>query len=163
MVADPTAPDRSRWQMFAGQSGHAASPHYDDLQADWLEVRTPPMCGEGPWLELELVSGGEGGVARCYTGAVPTSRPRHMITETEPVKAALDELRELQGGEKVEFADLVIRGAEDKARELRAEGEPARRARRDVAAWIRAGSGPAADLEAAEEVKHLGLVANFDE
>jgi penicillin amidase len=55
MVADPTAPDRSRWQMFTGQSGHPASPHYDDLQADWLEGRTQPMSGEGPWSELELV------------------------------------------------------------------------------------------------------------
>jgi penicillin amidase len=57
MVADPTDPDRSRWQMFTGQSGHPASPHYDDLQADWLEGRTQPMCGEGPWRELELVPG----------------------------------------------------------------------------------------------------------
>jgi penicillin amidase len=55
MVADPTDPDRSRWQMFTGQSGHPASPHYDDLQADWLEGRTQPMSGEGPWRELELV------------------------------------------------------------------------------------------------------------
>lgn len=55
MVADPTDPDRSRWQTFTGQSGHPASPHYDDLQVDWLEGRTQPMCGEGPWSELELV------------------------------------------------------------------------------------------------------------
>jgi penicillin amidase len=55
MIADPTDPGRSRWQMFTGQSGHPASPHYDDLQADWLEGRTQPMCGEGPWQELELV------------------------------------------------------------------------------------------------------------
>ncbi|HET7574252.1 MAG TPA: penicillin acylase family protein, partial [Solirubrobacterales bacterium] len=54
MVADPLDPDRSRWQMFTGQSGHPASPHYDDLQPDWLEGRTQPMCGEGPWRELEL-------------------------------------------------------------------------------------------------------------
>ncbi len=26
MVADPTDPDRSRWQMFTGESGHPASP-----------------------------------------------------------------------------------------------------------------------------------------
>ncbi|HVQ59156.1 MAG TPA: penicillin acylase family protein [Solirubrobacterales bacterium] len=57
MVADPTDADRSRWQMFTGQSGHPASPHYDDLQADWLEGRTQPMAGEGPWLELDLVPG----------------------------------------------------------------------------------------------------------
>jgi penicillin G amidase len=55
MVADPTDPDRSRWQMFTGQSGHPASPHYDDLQPDWLEGRTQPMGGEGPWRELDLV------------------------------------------------------------------------------------------------------------
>jgi len=55
MVADPTDPDRSRWQMFTGQSGHPASPHYDDLQEDWLEGRTQPMRGEGPWSELDLV------------------------------------------------------------------------------------------------------------
>jgi penicillin G amidase len=55
MVADPTDPDRSRWQMFTGQSGHPASPHYDDLQPDWLQGRTQPMAGEGPWRELELI------------------------------------------------------------------------------------------------------------
>jgi penicillin amidase len=55
MVADPRDPDRSRWQMFTGQSGHPASRHYDDLQTDWLEGRTQPMAGEGPWQELELV------------------------------------------------------------------------------------------------------------
>lgn len=59
MVADPAAPERSRWQMFTGQSGHPASPHYDDLQADWLEGRTQPMAGEGPWRQLELVPGAE--------------------------------------------------------------------------------------------------------
>jgi pyruvate-formate lyase-activating enzyme len=86
-----------------------------------------------------------------------------MITETEPVKAVLDVLRNLQGGEKVELTDLVIRGAEDKARELRAQGEPARKARGDIAEWIRRGNGPEVDLAAAEEVKHLGLVANYAE
>lgn len=55
MVADPTDPERSRWQMFTGQSGHPASRHYDDLQADWLDGRTQPMAGEGPWKDLDLV------------------------------------------------------------------------------------------------------------
>jgi penicillin amidase len=58
MVAEPTAPERSRWQMFTGQSGHPASPHYDDLQADWLAGVTQPMAGEGPWRELELTPRG---------------------------------------------------------------------------------------------------------
>jgi penicillin amidase len=55
MIADPTEPARSRWQMFTGQSGHPASPHYDDLQPDWLQGRTQPMAGEGPWRELDLL------------------------------------------------------------------------------------------------------------
>ena len=55
MVADPAAPERSRWQAFTGQSGHAASPHYDDLQPDWKEGRTQPMAGQGPWQKLELM------------------------------------------------------------------------------------------------------------
>jgi penicillin amidase len=54
MVADPTDPDRSRWQMFTGNSGHPASPHYDDLQPRWLAGETQPMCGEGPWRVLTL-------------------------------------------------------------------------------------------------------------
>ena len=86
-----------------------------------------------------------------------------MITETEPVKEVLDELRLLQGGEKVEFPDLVIRGAEDKIRELRESGEQARQAGREIAEWIRSGNGPKVDLEAAEEVKYLGLEANYED
>jgi penicillin amidase len=54
MVADPTDPDRSRWQMFSGESGHPASPHYADLQARWAAGETQAMCGEGPWRVLQL-------------------------------------------------------------------------------------------------------------
>jgi hypothetical protein len=86
-----------------------------------------------------------------------------MITETERVKDVLDELRRIQGGEKVDLADLIVRGADDKIRELRASPEVARRAREEIAAWIRSGNGPKVDLKAAEEVKHLGLEANYDD
>jgi hypothetical protein len=86
-----------------------------------------------------------------------------MITETEPVKAALDELRRLQGGEKVELPDLVIRGAEEKIRELKAQGESERNAREEISDWIRSGNGPAVEVAAGEEAKRLGLVANYDE
>lgn len=86
-----------------------------------------------------------------------------MVTETDPVKKALDELRRLQGGERIEFPDLVIRGAKDKIRELKAANEPARRAHAEIAEWIRSGTGPEVDVAAADEVKHLGLVANYDE
>lgn len=80
-----------------------------------------------------------------------------MITETKPVNAVLDELRDLLGGEKVDFGDLVIRGAEDKIRELKASPEMARESREEIEEWIRLGNGPKIDLKAAEEVKYLGL------
>jgi penicillin amidase len=57
MVADPSDPDRSRWQTFTGASGHVASPHYDDLQPRWQRGEMQPMKGEGPWDTLELVPG----------------------------------------------------------------------------------------------------------
>jgi hypothetical protein len=81
-----------------------------------------------------------------------------MITETAPVQEALDELRRLQGGEKVELPDLVIRGAEDKIRELRTVGGKAtRQAGREIAEWIRSEDRPRPDLKAAEEVKYIKL------
>ena len=54
MVADPQAPERSRWQAFTGQSGHAFSPHYDDLQPRWAAGRLQPMAGEAPFESLVL-------------------------------------------------------------------------------------------------------------
>jgi len=66
MVADPADPDRSMWQAFTGQSGHAWSEHYDDLQPRWMAGQLQPMAGEGPWKNLELVpdaQGGRGGIA----------------------------------------------------------------------------------------------------
>ena len=59
MVADPRNPDSARWQQFTGQSGHAGSAHYDDLQPRWKEGLMQSMAGEGPWqtLRLEPVNG----------------------------------------------------------------------------------------------------------
>jgi penicillin amidase len=54
MVADPNDPDRSRWQAFTGQSGHAWSRHYDDLQPRWAAGEMQAMAGEGPWDTLAL-------------------------------------------------------------------------------------------------------------
>jgi hypothetical protein len=81
------------------------------------------------------------------------------------VQEALDELRAKLNGERIDFGELVILGARAKARRLPDHGdsEKARRARREVADWIRNGTGPRVDIEAAEEVKHLGLIANYDE
>jgi penicillin amidase len=57
MVIDMADPDAARWQSFTGQSGHPASPHYDDLQERWLRGETQPMAGEGPWETLRLEPG----------------------------------------------------------------------------------------------------------
>jgi penicillin G amidase len=54
MVADPAAPERSQWQAFTGQSGHAWSSHYDDLQPRWEAGTMQPMAGEGPFETLVL-------------------------------------------------------------------------------------------------------------
>ena len=82
IVADPNDPERSRWQAFTGQSGHVASPHYDDLQPRWARGEMQPMAGEGPWRELDAAP------------AMPVSR-RDQIKLTE------DEQRELLESERV--------------------------------------------------------------
>jgi hypothetical protein len=48
------------------------------------------------------------GAARCYTYAVPTSHPRHTITETPPVREALDGLRARLADQRIDFAELVV-------------------------------------------------------
>src|SRR3954462_10366844 len=59
---------------------------------------------------------------RCYTErAIPTKHPRHAITETPPVRAALDELRGELGAARIEFSELLILGAQEKP----APGPPA--------------------------------------
>jgi hypothetical protein len=96
---------------------------------------------------------------------MPTVRPRHTITETPPVKEALDELRARLNGDRIDYSELMVLGARAKARRLpeRGDTEEARRARKELAEWIRNGNGPKMDIAAAEEVKHLGLIANYDE
>ncbi len=76
---------------------------------------------------------------------------------------ALDELRAKLNGEQIDFAELVILGARAKARRLPDRSEKARKARKELAEWIRNGNGPRVDIAAAEEVKHLGLITNYDE
>jgi hypothetical protein len=86
-----------------------------------------------------------------------------MITETPPVQEALDELRARLDGERIDYAELVILGARAKARRLPDRGRAARKARGRLAEWIIEGSGPKLDVAAADEVKHLGLIASYDE
>jgi hypothetical protein len=53
---------------------------------------------------------------------MPTSPRRLWVTETPPVKEALDELREALGGPEIPFEEVLIRGAKIKLAELR-EGD----------------------------------------
>lgn len=64
--------------------------------------------------------------------------------------------------DRIDFAELVILGAQAKAERLRRESEAAREARQWLAREIREGTSRL-DLKAAEEVKHLGLIANYEE
>jgi hypothetical protein len=78
----------------------------------------------------------------CYTGSVPTRHPRHSITETPPVREALDSLR--RRGERVRLDDLVIRGARDRLREIevgRAEEAEKAQLRRELIEQLRTGDG----------------------
>jgi len=95
---------------------------------------------------------------------VPTTRPRHTITETPPVQAALEGLRAHLGeGQRIDFAELVMLGAEVKVRRIATEDAAAATARRRLAKMIRVGSFPyVVDVEAADEVKRLGLIATYD-
>jgi hypothetical protein len=77
------------------------------------------------------------------------------------VHEALDELRAKLNGDRIDFAELVILGARAKARRLPADAKSAREAAMSLAEMIRNGDGPMVDLAAAEEVKHLGLIANL--
>jgi hypothetical protein len=100
------------------------------------------------------------GAAPCYTDSVPTTRPRHTVTETPPVQEALSELRtEMRSDAAIDFAELVVLGARVKARHLRTEHRAVQGAAQRLAGMIRGGSMPfALDLGAAQEVKHIGLL-----
>jgi hypothetical protein len=92
---------------------------------------------------------------RCYTSRVPTKRRRHAITETPPVQAALDELREALGDDRVEMGELVVLGAREKLARVRAERDDTATLRRRLADRIRSRDIAAARAPA-EEVRGTG-------
>jgi hypothetical protein len=71
------------------------------------------------------------------------------------VQEALDELRAELGTDKVPMAEIVVLGAGEKVRELRAERDDVLARRRRLSDRIRARE-PLADLAAAEEVRKYG-------
>jgi hypothetical protein len=86
---------------------------------------------------------------------VPTKRPRHAITETPAVQAALDELRDELGVERVELGELVILGAHQKVAQLRSQRQSTAARRRQLAERVRRRDIPA-DRAAADEVRRAG-------
>jgi hypothetical protein len=86
---------------------------------------------------------------------VPTKHRRHAITETPPVKAALDELRREQGSDRVDLAELVILGAREKAARLSC-GNAGDDALHQLADEIRTKRVPVGDPAAAEQVRRTG-------
>ena len=110
--------------------------------------------------ERGLLGLAQDAVSQCDTGAtlaaMPTKRRRHAITETPPVQAALDELREELGdAERIEFSELVILGANEKVARLRAARGDTTTRRRLLAERIRRRELPV-DREAADEVRRAG-------
>lgn len=85
-----------------------------------------------------------------------------MITETPPVQEALDRLRAQIGSQKLDFAELVVLGAREKERLLQRDSDVAREARERLAAMILDRTLPEPDIAAADEVKRLGLIANYE-
>jgi hypothetical protein len=85
---------------------------------------------------------------------VPTTRPRHTITETPPVHAALERLRAHLREERIDFAELLILGADAKARRLRSEQAEEEAAERRLAETARGGSAAGA-VPAAGDDTHL--------
>lgn len=87
---------------------------------------------------------------------MPTTKPRHAVTETGAVAEALEELRAEPGGADVSISELVVIGARALAAEKRAQ-----RNANDVllgllAQRVRDGGPALADLDAADEVRRSG-------
>jgi hypothetical protein len=86
---------------------------------------------------------------------VPTKHRRHAITETPPVREALDELRAELDSDRLELGELVILGAREKVAQLRAAHDLTSARRRALADRVRHRDIPA-DRAAAEDVRRSG-------
>jgi hypothetical protein len=90
-----------------------------------------------------------------HSAIMPTQHRRHAITETPPVKAALDELREQLGDARIDFGELVTLGAHQKVAQLRATRDDTTARRRALAERLRRRDIPV-DRAAADEVRRAG-------
>jgi hypothetical protein len=71
------------------------------------------------------------------------------------VEAALDELRDELGSERLELSELVVLGAQAKLGQLRTQRGDTEALRRELANRIRSGTLPV-DRDAADEVRRSG-------
>ncbi len=84
---------------------------------------------------------------------MPTSHPRHSITGTPALAAALEPLRARLGADAPTLAELVLRGAEAKLRELEAQDRAHAQALETFVDRLCAGPEP--DLEEVGRIRHL--------
>lgn len=87
---------------------------------------------------------------------MPTSKPRHAVTETGAVAEALGELRAEPGGAEVSIAELVVIGARTLAAEKRAQRHANDVLLAELADRIREGGPALVDPGAADEVRRTG-------
>lgn len=86
---------------------------------------------------------------------MPTTRKRHSITETDRVERALNRLREERVS--IDLPDLVVRGADEKLRELQGErADDVARAELRERFLERSLSGEGIDAQALLEVRATG-------
>jgi len=83
---------------------------------------------------------------------VPTSHPRHSITETPALAAVLEPLRARLGVDAPTLAELVRRGAEATLRELDAQDRARGHARASFVDRLR--SAPSADPDEIHSIRH---------
>jgi hypothetical protein len=83
---------------------------------------------------------------------VPTSHPRHSITETPALAAALEPLRERLGADAPTLSELVLRGAEATLRQLEAQDRARSQARATFVDRLREASPP--DLDEVHRIRH---------
>jgi hypothetical protein len=114
--------------------------------------RSQPLCAAARPFGMT-----ESGAVRCYTRAVPTSLPRHSITETPALAAALEPLRTRLGAQAPTLAELVLRGAEAKLRELEAQDRAHAHALETFVDRLCAGPEP--DLDEVRRIRHASRLA----
>jgi len=87
--------------------------------------------------------------------------PSHTISETPPVKEALNRLRARMGSQKLDINELVLLGAHEKARQLQRDSAAVLEAREWLAREILEGLHDPEEVRLADEVKYLGLIPNY--